>query len=175
MKFFIAVILIFVASFSMAQGPGRLEVREMYFEGWAGQCGAEELSKTLDGSVVDKDAVLMAYKGAALTTMANCKKMPFGKLSVFNEGKDWIEKAVGLEPDNIEIRFIRFTVQTNVPEFLKYDDREIDKEIILEHLTLQNISEKDPDLEKRIARYLMESGNLTEEEQKKVEFLTAGG
>ncbi|MCB2221798.1 MAG: hypothetical protein KQI35_15495 [Bacteroidetes bacterium] len=175
MKFFITFIMVFIFGISMAQNIGRMDVREMYFEGWTDQCGAEELTKTLDEPFVVNDAVLMAYKGAALTTMANCKKMPTGKLSVFNKGKDWIEKAVVLDPENIEVRFIRFTVQTNVPEFLKYDDRESDKKFILENLTLQKLSAKDPDLEKRIVAYLMESGNLTEEEQEKIEFLTAGG
>ncbi len=63
-----------------------------------------------------------AYLGAFQTIWANHVFNPFTKLSTFNKGKKNIEKAVKADPDNIEIRFIRLSIQKNCPRFLGYRD-----------------------------------------------------
>lgn len=83
-----------------------------------------ELEKTQSS-----DATLLAYQGAFLTFWANHTSNPFEKLSTFKKGKEKIERAVKLDPQQVEIRFIRYSIQKKAPSFLNYrsnleDDRQ---------------------------------------------------
>ena len=44
------------------------------------------------------------------------------KLTTFKKGKKNIELAISKEPENVEIRYIRFSVQKNAPSFLGYNN-----------------------------------------------------
>lgn len=63
----------------------------------------------------------MAYLGALETIWAKYVGNPFSKLSTFNKGKEKLEKAVKNAPDNLEIRYLRLSVQKNAPSILGYD------------------------------------------------------
>jgi hypothetical protein len=74
----------------------------------------------------------MAYLGAYQTIWASHTKGVMSKFSTFNKGKKNIEKAVMNEPQNIEIRMIRLSIQTNCPSFLNYNDDIADDKQYLE-------------------------------------------
>jgi len=65
-------------------------------------------------------ATHLAYLGALQTIWANHVFSPISKLSTFKKGKKNIEQAIKKEPDNVELRFIRLSVQKNAPSFLGY-------------------------------------------------------
>lgn len=66
--------------------------------------------------------VELAYLGAFRTIWAKHTLNPFKKLQSFNRGKDAIEEAVRQSPENVEIRFIRLSIQQNAPSLLGYRD-----------------------------------------------------
>ncbi|HET8963249.1 MAG TPA: hypothetical protein VFM99_05095 [Chitinophagales bacterium] len=66
------------------------------------------------------DNVQLAYRGAFQTIWAHHTYNPVSKFNTFNAGKDNIEKAVALSPYNVEIIFIRYSIQKNCPSFLGY-------------------------------------------------------
>jgi len=74
----------------------------------------DKLSKNTESQVH------LAYLGAFQTIWANHVFNPVSKLSSFNKGRFFIEAAVKKEPDNVEIRFVRLSVQKNCPSFLGY-------------------------------------------------------
>lgn len=74
-----------------------------------------ELTETKNNS-----ATHMAYLGGLQTIWANHVFSPISKLNTFKEGKKNIEQAIKKEPDNVELRFIRLSVQKNAPSFLGY-------------------------------------------------------
>lgn len=74
-----------------------------------------ELTKTKDNS-----ATHLAYLGSFQTISANHVFSPFNKLNNFKEGKGNLEKAVKKEPNNVEVRFLRLSVQKKAPSFLGY-------------------------------------------------------
>lgn len=74
-----------------------------------------ELMETKDNS-----ATHLAYLGGSQTIWANHVFSPISKLHTFKEGKKNIEHALEKEPYNIELRFIRLSVQKNAPSFLGY-------------------------------------------------------
>lgn len=65
--------------------------------------------------------VHLAYLGAYQTIWANHTFSPISKLNTFIEGKKKIEEAVEKSPNNLEIRFIRLSIQKNCPVFLGYN------------------------------------------------------
>lgn len=77
--------------------------------------------------------VLIAYKGAVTTMMANYARGVKEKKSFFKEGKELLEYALETEPNNVEIRCIRLSVQENAPKITGYRKNiEEDKKFILE-------------------------------------------
>ncbi|SMO69662.1 hypothetical protein [Solitalea koreensis] len=79
--------------------------------------------------------VTLAYLGALQIIWANHTINPLTKLSTFKKGKTNIDKALKNEKDNIEIRFIRLSVQKNCPQFLGYNKNILEDERYLrEHV-----------------------------------------
>lgn len=122
------------------------------------------LTKTLYETLSDvseTDAVLLAYKGAVATLKANFAKKVRDKKAYFTEGAQLIESAVEKDPQNIEIRYIRLSVQENAPKFLKYNDSiEDDKAFILTHLP--NVKTKS--LKAEITSYIQSSTSFDKAE-----------
>ncbi len=106
--------------------------------------------------------VFVAYKGAATTLIAKQQKSIKKKKELFKKGVALVEYAIQKEPNNIEIRFIRLSIQQNIPKFLKYHKQiEVDKIYIL-----SNIKKiKSTDLKKYVTSYILQSKHFTEEEK----------
>lgn len=106
--------------------------------------------------------VLVAYKGAVLTLKAKFAKGRSDKKEFFKEGVSMIESAVKADASNIEIRYIRMSVQENSPRFLGYHKNiEEDKEFILKNYT--NVSSKE--LKTVIKNFALESESFDESEK----------
>lgn len=45
---------------------------------------------------------------------------PYIKYKKFNSGKALMEKAIGRDPGNIEMRLLRYCIQSSLPSFLNY-------------------------------------------------------
>ncbi|ODS87452.1 MAG: hypothetical protein ABS44_10810 [Chryseobacterium sp. SCN 40-13] len=80
----------------------------------------DRLIQTLEKQ--NNSATQVAYLGALQTIWAKHTPNPVSKLSTFRRGKNNLEKAVKSEPNNIEIRFLRHSVQKNIPKFLGYSE-----------------------------------------------------
>lgn len=105
------------------------------------------------------------YKGANLMVSAKYTFNPIRKLSRFNRGKDLMEQALKNDPKSFELRYIRFTIQTNLPGFLGYSANvNMDKEFLISKLG----SIADVDLKNRVIAYLISSKKCNESELKEV-------
>jgi len=83
----------------------------------------------------DENPTAMGYY--ALATMLQAKRFsnPFTKLSYFNKGKKILEATIAANPENAELRFLRFAVQSEVPAILLYfSEIEEDQEVLDNHL-----------------------------------------
>lgn len=98
----------------------------------------EEVVKQLHDDLItvgkQDDAVLVAYKGAVTTMMAEYAENFQNKKSLFKEGRELLEYAIEADTENVEIRCIRLSVQENVPKISGYTkNRNEDKQFILDH------------------------------------------
>ncbi len=76
----------------------------------------------------------LAYLGGYQSMHAVHAFNPIRKLNTFNQGKKNIEQAILKSPDDVEIRFIRLSVQKKAPSFLGYNTKiKEDTDFILKH------------------------------------------
>ncbi len=108
------------------------------------------------------EIVLVAYKGAVTTLKSRYQNGFKNKKTTFKEGVSLINFAIEKQPNNIEIRFVRMSVQQNVPKFLGYNfNLEEDKKFIFSRLD----KVKSPELQSYIKEYILHSNHFTEEEK----------
>ena len=140
-------------------------VRSLFYQATEDKAAAQKFSRAL--AVVDNNSspVLQCYKGVAEMIQAKHVFNPFSKLSKFKNGKTLIEKSISRDPNDLELRFLRFSIQSNLPGFLNYDAQiGSDKMRLLSGFG----SIKDVALKKTIFDYLSASKYCTEEELKKI-------
>lgn len=137
-------------------------VRDAYKEAAKDKTKVDSFDKLLSKVTKQSSVELVAYKGAAIALKAKYAKTIKEKKSGFIDGVTYVEAAIEKEPNNIETRFIRLSIQENTPKLLKYkDDIEEDKFILLKQY--QNISSKN--LKNHVKDYILESKLFSEEEK----------
>lgn len=160
-----AILSVILSGIVQAQQDRLDMARDVFFNKWGEECAAKGLYQSFKGlEMSEMSPLLLAYRGVARASMAECAFFPLTKLSYFNEGKAELEDAIKRDPDNVEIRFIRFAMQTNIPSLLMYDDIVEDKTFILNEIA------KDPSLGKlqyagRIYNYMLEWDGLADTER----------
>jgi len=111
--------------------------------------------------------LILAYFGAIQTLKAKHAFNPFSKFSHLIYGLNRLEEAIERSPDNLEIRFIRFSILDHLPGFLGYsEEREADKENICRLLLKKNYSSPGSDIQRGMAEYMLDSGRLNEDQEK---------
>jgi len=91
---------------------------------------------------------------------------PVAKLKYFNEGKIYLEKAIAQASNNVELHFLRFTIQTNLPGFLGYKSNiEEDRSFILRTMISSEFRTSDPDLYNRIYNYFFSCDYISENDK----------
>lgn len=98
----------------------------------------------------DESSTAMGYYALATMIQAKLYGNPFTKLSFFNKGKKILEESIVSAPENMELRFLRFAVQTEIPGILLYFDKiDEDKSMLDKYL-----AEQHPDvLSQRVRNY----------------------
>jgi len=67
-------------------------------------------------------SLLKVYKGASYAIKAKNEWNPFSAVKMLGKSIKTMDEAVKRSPTNLEIRFIRFAVQKNIPGYLGYSD-----------------------------------------------------
>ena len=138
------------------------EIRQLYKQADLSEQNASILLDKLESITMSDDKVLLAYKGAVTSMTAKYEKGAKLKKDIFKNGVSLVEFAVASESENIEIRFVRLSLQQNSPKFLKYNKEiEEDKKFIINYFD-QIVS---VELKSYIGDYILHSNNFTEEEK----------
>lgn len=118
----ILVLLCSFVALQLSQGEPKLaEVRCLYFKSADEKAAAGKLYALLEPVDSSCTPVMVCYKGAAEMMRARYSLNPIHKYSAFKNGRSLIESAIKRDSTDIETRFIRFSIQSNLPEFLNYD------------------------------------------------------
>lgn len=143
--------------------PSINEIRNLYEKSAKSEDDCKKLIDMLEPH--KKDPLFLGYSGCATMMMAKHVFSPFSKMSYFKKGKVMLEDAIKEDEKNFELRFLRFTAQTNMPSFLGYHNSiQNDKKFILNSFP----QIKDESLEQYVLPTLKKSKDLTTTEKEKL-------
>ncbi|WP_316809740.1 hypothetical protein [Pedobacter heparinus] len=165
---FLMFLFLFAGLSSFAE-PKVREIRTLYFRAAEDKASADKLLAMLSSTEEKSIPLLICYKGVAEMLQAKHAGNPIMKWKRFKRGKIWIESAVKKSPENVEIRFLRFSVQTNLPAFLGYNGHiAADKFFLMEKLN----TIEDLELKQRAVKFLSSSKYCSEEEREQVKIFS---
>jgi hypothetical protein len=125
---------------SLSASAGLMEdMRKNYGKAMEDKAICESLWQRILADDSPHDALYLAYKGGICMGMAKHSVLAGKRVEYLNMGKKLIDDAVRMNGQNVEIRFIRYSVQVNVPPIFGYNkNKAVDRTYIMEHL--QDIS-----------------------------------
>ncbi len=111
--------------------------------------------------------LLLAFYAGFEALVAKHEWNPYIKLKLITKAVKRFDRAVEEEPKNAEIRFLRFSVEHYLPDFLKKSDHlEEDRRAIFQYFDTTPLT---PESRRAIARFMKQSGRCGREEAKKYE------
>lgn len=118
MKYFLIFLLVLPV---VSKSQNMREFREILGKAVNSDTAVKKLLATSEKKYIEtKQPIFSAYNGVANFMMAKHSSNVISKLSYFKKGKKLLEAAVAADPKNIEIRFLRYTSQDNIPAILGY-------------------------------------------------------
>jgi hypothetical protein len=155
---FKGILLLLLSSFT-ASNLSITEVRNAYEKAVYSEQVANELLDKLSST---NNNTLLGYKGTVTMMMAKHVLSPYKKLNYFKAGKEILEQALQKEPLNVELRYLRFSIQSNSPKFLEYHSNlQSDKLFLLKEVKTLT----DADLKQRITKFLQKSSEVNKTEK----------
>jgi hypothetical protein len=128
-------------------------------------------SKTTDSlytcldKLSNKPPVITAYLGTLDALKAKHSWNPYSKIRYLNTSQQVLQQAVTADPHNIEIRFMRFSIEHNVPGFLGMNKNlAADRDEMILQLNNKNYGTADKLLTTRIIKFLLDSKRCTSPE-----------
>ncbi len=156
---------------ALAETPSLIELRSMCADALLSEDVADRFHALMENADENR-AMTLAYKAMADMMLSKHASMPWSKLKYFRQGRERLERALSMDRSNIELRFLRFTVQCRVPEFLGYHDNlEEDKGLLLSYLKRTNALSEDEDLYRRVLKHMLASEECTETEKASIRSL----
>jgi hypothetical protein len=138
------------------------EIRKLYTESIKDEAKCKALYDRLFAQKNIDDPRVLGYQGAISMVMAKYDGNPLSKLSYFKKGKDLLENALKKAPQNLELHFVRFGIQENLPSILMYNENLYDdKNFVIKHLEEVN----QPKFKQSIIAFLLKSENVSEAEK----------
>lgn len=113
--------LLFFATNSFAFSPELASYRKLMGLAYSSETQAHQFYSVTRNINDQSPSLLLGFK--AISELMMCKYLtnPLNKLSYFNKGKKLLEKAIERDPNNAELRFMRFCTQVNTPAMLGYN------------------------------------------------------
>lgn len=121
-------------------------------------------SKTTDSlykvllAMPNKSSLITGYTGILQALKAKHHWNPYYKLKYINDAEQNLAKAIAADPHNLELRFLRFSVDYKLPRLLGYTkNMDADKTEIWVQLAKKNYPTDDKDLVIAIINFLLDN------------------
>jgi len=142
-------------------------LRRHFEQASADKAAGEKFYKLL-ADYKEGDALVLGYKAASEAIRARDASM-FNKLTYVQDAARTFEQAVSLAPQNPEIRFLRFSVESNLPAFLGLSKHvEEDKEMLLNAALSHPKSGLDAEAFRTVRSFLVGRGHVSEAEAQRL-------
>ena len=138
-------------------------LRHHYEQAAAGKEAGEKFYDLLH-NYTEQNALVLGYKAASEAIKARDASM-LNKLTYVQQAARTFEQAVALDPTNAEIRFLRFSVESNLPPFLGLSKHvDVDKAFLLDAALQHPRSGLDNEAFRAVREFLVGRGHLSETE-----------
>ena len=161
MKGILILLAVICTPFLEQSGDTRLlDIRNLFYQATEESESADLLNEILTQPLMSKDMTFRGYKGMSFILLSKHAYNPYNKISYFTKGSAILDQAIQEDNENIELRFLRYTIQSEAPIFLNYRS-ELSLDLKFIQTQINNL--KDFDLKKRINDYLDEQTNVADE------------
>ncbi|CAA9195663.1 hypothetical protein ACHRVW_01945 [Flavobacterium collinsii] len=141
--------------------PDLTSIRKMYSDVTKSESNAKEFSQKLAAVSNNDDKILVAYKAASILLDSKYEDRLKNKMARFKEGAKLLEATIKNDPNNIEIRMIRLSIQENVPGITGYKKNiKEDKKYLTDHYAEQNAT-----LKEYLKDFILQSKSFSEKER----------
>jgi hypothetical protein len=142
-------------------------LRRHYEQAAADKAAGEKFYELLRG-YNEQDALVLGYKAASEAIRARDASM-LNKMTYVQQAAHTFEQAVKQDPSNAEVRFLRFSVESNLPAFLGLSTHvEEDKEFLLKAALRHPQSGLDNEAFNTVRGFLVGRGHVSEEEARQL-------
>ncbi|MGY2133200.1 hypothetical protein ACW9KT_13295 [Hymenobacter sp. HD11105] len=143
-------------------------LRRHYEQAAADKAAGEKFYKLTSG-YEGNEALPLAYKAAAEAIRARDASM-FNKLTYAQAATRLFEQAVGADATSAEVRFLRFSVESNIPGFLGLSTHvEEDRQFLLDALFQHPASGLDAEAFNTVRNFLIGRGHVSAEQAQSLE------
>jgi hypothetical protein len=156
----VVYLLIGFISVSFVHVDEILELRTSFQKALTSSKSATDLN-TLTAK--QETAIKKAYHGVSYTLLGKHATNPIKKLEYLKKGLPILNQAVQDKPLDVEIRFLRFSVEENVPSFVQ-----IERHVSTDKYFLVNNLKPSHTYYEFIKNYLKQSKSLTDLEKSKL-------
>jgi hypothetical protein len=132
-----------------------------------------EVTETLSAqllSIPNPDALTLAYIASLDALKAKHNWNPAVKIEFMDSFEKKISKAVNAMPNNIEIRFLRYSIQSNTPAFLGYSKNlKEDRKVMVSAFSNKEMLNNNKKLLSEIYQFLVDENSLSQSEKNIIE------
>jgi len=145
------IVMSLLISHSVYSNDTAKNCRDYYYGVCLDQIAIQDFHDYLELHHSNEDNIIKGYEAVIWFLWADYYINPMQKWKCFKKGKAQLDALIEANKKSMELRFLRLTIQENVPSFLGYNqNKKEDKSFI--HSQLGRVSDKD--LHKRIVNYL---------------------
>jgi hypothetical protein len=161
MKKILLLLLLFIAQHSFSQSGDIDKWRKIYIQGPKDSLTCAKMYQLITKEN-SRNNTILCYRGAITAEMAAYPANKAEKIKLFNAGKGLIEQSLAKDSSNVELHFIRFTIQTSCPKALGYNRQtDADKKKILNGYKSLGSAQ----LKQLISYFMLRSSYLSENEK----------
>lgn len=163
------LVLILMLNTLISEATSLDEIRKSFRTAIESSTATEKLSSDLN-KIKKPDAVVLAYKASVEALKAKHAWSPFSKLQYMESHRKLMDHAVQLMPENMEIRYLRYNIQYNVPSYLGYSSNLLeDKKFIVDAFIQKKFNTNNKTLINDVYTFMVKSNSVNADEKLKME------
>lgn len=151
------------------------QIRRLFYAGVEDEDKAAELLQLLTSAYtplrLEQEPLLLAYYGSGITLIAKHSYNPYTKWNKLKEGLAVLERSIAKDKENLEIRFLRFSILHYLPGFLGFSsERNSDRDKLVELIRLGKYGNIGNKLSRGVINFLLESNRLSDTETAELKY-----
>lgn len=143
-------------------------IRELYTLAIYSKEATTQLLDELENTTLE-EPLKYAYKGATYALLAQFQGNPYSKLESVKTGSSLLDDAVIAAPNNMEVRYLRYSIESNIPSFLPYRKHIAQDESRIVYALIQKKDGIDPEIRMKVVQYMLKNAQLSPEIKSQLE------